>query len=99
MPEDNKDSTELGYSTAIDIWSLGAMMYELLVGFTPFPGGPPQRKNGVRCSAGEGLAFPSSVSASARAFVRDCLQLAPEDRPTVHQLLKHAWIREALVSE
>ncbi|EFJ51811.1 hypothetical protein VOLCADRAFT_87364, partial [Volvox carteri f. nagariensis] len=91
LPEDNKDNLSLAYTSAVDVWSLGSLMYELLVGFTPFPGGPPPRREGARGSAGAALAFPTGVSQAARAFVRDCLQLEPEDRPTVHKLLEHAW--------
>ncbi|GLC45895.1 hypothetical protein PLESTF_000709700 [Pleodorina starrii] len=96
LPEDNKDNLQLSYGTAVDVWSLGSLMYELLVGFTPFPGGPPARKEGASGSAGAALAFPNSVSLGARVFVRSCLELEPADRPTVQQLLQHAWIKEAL---
>ncbi|EFJ51683.1 aurora like protein kinase [Volvox carteri f. nagariensis] len=96
LPEDNKDNLSLAYTSAVDVWSLGSLMYELLVGFTPFPGGPPPRREGARGSAGAALAFPTGVSQAARAFVRDCLQLEPEDRPTVHKLTRHLWTQEAL---
>ncbi len=34
-PEDNKHDRALAYTTAADVWSVGVLTYELLVGFTP----------------------------------------------------------------
>ncbi|GLC45899.1 hypothetical protein PLESTF_000710100 [Pleodorina starrii] len=98
LPQDNKTNTDLAYTSAVDVWSLGSLMYELLVGFTPFPGGPPARKEGASGSAGAALAFPGGISREARAFIRDCLELDPADRPTVQQLQEHAWVQEALIA-
>lgn len=61
----------------------------LQVGFAPLSAGPP--------SAARKLAFPSSVSDPARAWVQSCLQRAPEDRPTVQQLLQHPWVTKSRV--
>ncbi|KAG2428441.1 hypothetical protein HXX76_011561 [Chlamydomonas incerta] len=93
-PEDNKDNEQMAYTPAVDVWSLGALMYELLVGFTPFPGGPPARTGAEPAPP---LRFPSSVSEPARAFVQTCLQLHPGDRPTVQELLQHEWVVTSLV--
>ncbi|GFR48886.1 hypothetical protein Agub_g10829 [Astrephomene gubernaculifera] len=41
------------------------------------------------------LAFPASVSTAARSFIRSCLELAPENRPTAEQLLRHEWVLSA----
>ena len=95
-PEDNKDNQQLAYTPAVDVWSLGALMYELLVGFTPFPGGPPAHP--TVGDPAQPLKFPASVSAPARACIQSCLQLHPGDRPTVHELLRHEWVVTSLVS-
>ncbi len=97
-PEDGKDNPQLAYGCSVDVWSLGAMMYELLVGFTPFPGGPPPTVTPAgSLPPNKTLAFPCSVSGPARDFVEQCLALHPGDRPTVKQLLAHPWVQAALV--
>ncbi|KAG2451009.1 hypothetical protein HYH02_004279 [Chlamydomonas schloesseri] len=96
-PEDNKDNDIMAYTPAVDVWSLGALMYELLVGFTPFPGGPPAHPTaGQAAPPAKALAYPGGVSQEARAFIQSCLDVEPSNRPTVPQLLQHPWIQEAL---
>ena len=91
-PADNKENPQMAYGAAVDVWSVGALAYELLVGFTPFPGGPPATRKGDPTKS---LVFPSSVSNDARNFVLSCLEQAPGDRPTVQQLLRHRWLQGA----
>ncbi|KAG2432382.1 hypothetical protein HYH02_012954 [Chlamydomonas schloesseri] len=88
-PADNKENPQMAYGAAVDVWSVGALAYELLVGFTPFPGGPPATRGTQPAKA---LPFPSSVSAEAREFVRSCLELHPGDRPAIQQLVRHPWV-------
>ncbi|PNH08521.1 putative spindle assembly checkpoint kinase [Tetrabaena socialis] len=91
-PADNKDSDDLAYGTAADVWSLGVLVYETLVGFAPFPLGPADGSPAAGGAEGaRSLPYPSSISAKARAFIGACLERLPGDRPTVQQLLRMEW--------
>ncbi|KAG2438884.1 hypothetical protein HYH02_010681 [Chlamydomonas schloesseri] len=97
LPEDHKGNASMAYTSAVDVWSVGVLVYDMLVGFTPFPSGMSR----VRATAGDSepadkLHFPSSVGEPARAFVRACLRLNPADRPTVQELRRHEWVTKAL---
>ncbi|EFJ49005.1 hypothetical protein VOLCADRAFT_90411 [Volvox carteri f. nagariensis] len=84
-PEDNKLDEHLAYGTACDIWGLGVLTYELLVGFTPLNAPalpPPPYDGGSSCSGGgetaamqtqPALIFPSCMSRASRDFVARAL--------------------------
>ncbi|PNH01805.1 Aurora kinase A [Tetrabaena socialis] len=104
-PSDNKDNTSLAYTPAIDIWSVGILAYELLVGFPPFVanGSGTPEDGGAAVHPGvatflaeqatrKTLRFPASTSAHARDFMMASLAEDPGDRPTAQQLLKHPWL-------
>ena len=35
-PDENKDLHEIAYSAKVDVWAIGVLAYELLVGYPPF---------------------------------------------------------------
>ncbi|KAG2491852.1 hypothetical protein HYH03_009808 [Edaphochlamys debaryana] len=105
-PEENKEKGTLAYTTAVDIWAVGVLAYELLVGFPPFvaenrgQGHPGHDSAGAAFLAAfatrKTLSFPSSASAGARDFISAALAERPEERPTAQALLRHAWLTAAL---
>ncbi|KAG2494941.1 hypothetical protein HYH03_006876 [Edaphochlamys debaryana] len=95
-PQDNKDNRELAYSTAVDIWAVGVLAYELMVGFPPVVAPAPAAGSTAGFVRSEmtaaALHFPASVPPLARAFITAALAPDPADRPTASALLQHAWI-------
>ncbi|KAG2494940.1 hypothetical protein HYH03_006875 [Edaphochlamys debaryana] len=95
-PQDNKDNRELAYSTAVDIWAVGVLAYELMVGFPPVVTPAPAAGSTAGFVRSEmtaaALHFPASVPPLARAFITAALAPDPADRPTAAALLWHPWI-------
>lgn len=79
----------IGYTKAVDLWSLGVLTFVLLSGSFPFHG-----ENGHSTA----LAFSCSgsdwkdVSAAAVDFVCTLLTVDPARRPTAAQAVQHAWM-------
>jgi len=84
-----------GYSTAVDCWSLGVIVYYMLVGKTPFN----ESKVGafftgaatIR-SVDYSVFAEKNISEEARKFVDRLLQLDPKNRMTAEEALVHPWI-------
>ncbi len=99
LPSDNKDNSSLHYGTAADIWTIGVLTFELLVGETPF-NFLESRSAGDKDLRGSEAAkmpiyppvFPRSLSGACAAFCMSALQVHAEDRPTALGLLQDPWL-------
>ncbi|KAL4880502.1 kinase-like domain-containing protein [Aspergillus karnatakaensis] len=77
------------YSEKVDLWSLGVLTYEFLVGEAPFEDTPVQTQKRI---ARADMQVPSFVSPEARDLIKRLLVLDPEKRITLDEIQKHPWI-------
>lgn len=79
-----------GHSFEVDIWSIGCILYTLLVGHPPFHS-PSMKETFIRIKKNE-YHLPAFLSSSARNLIQRLLQLEPERRPKVEAILEHEFI-------
>lgn len=75
----------------VDLWSLGVLCYEFLVGSPPFEDQAGYRAT-YRRIAKVDLKIPETVSMDARDLITRLLQHDPEKRLSLESVLKHPWI-------
>ncbi|XP_043705141.1 uncharacterized protein LOC122654952 [Telopea speciosissima] len=93
-PEVVKRNTH-GYGLPADIWSLGCTVLEMLTRQVPYS---PLEWMSALFKIGKGTPppIPDFLSRDARDFIRQCLQVNPDDRPTAAQLLNHPFVQRSL---
>merc|ERR1712232_222209 len=86
----------MGYDSQVDLWSIGVIVYIILVGYPPFAAdsAPMQLQKILTCQyeLGEGWEF---VSDAAKDFVKALLVKDPKKRLTAAQAMEHPWIKNA----
>lgn len=91
-------SARNGYSgKCADLWSLGVMIYTMLVGRYPFHDREPIVLFGkIRRGA---YKIPDSVPARAKCLVRNLLRREPSERLSAAEALDHPWFTRPLMVE
>jgi len=81
--------------TAVDLWALGTLVYELLVGHAPFWGTVEEIRKKVLAVD---LRYPPNLLSNEAIQLFYCLlQKEPRSRVPAHQLLaEHPWVRRGM---
>ncbi|KAJ4405539.1 spindle assembly checkpoint kinase [Gnomoniopsis sp. IMI 355080] len=82
----SRDNT---YDEKVDLWSLGVLTYEFLVGEAPFEDTPVMTHRRI---ARADMTIPSFVSPEARDLIKRLLVLDPEKRLPLDAVQEHPWI-------
>lgn len=84
------------HGLATDVWSLGCMMYTLLVGRAPFDGDPSDKPldtlNRVRFGDYQ---MPNDISKEAQDLLRRLLQKEPSKRIALRDVLSHPFMTKS----
>lgn len=90
------DNHQKGHSFQVDVWSLGVVMFTMLVGKPPFE--DVDVKSTYQRIRDNAYAFPDNlyISSAARNLIQSILRHDPKSRPTVFDIATHAWFGPSL---
>uniref|UniRef100_A0A8C6R487 non-specific serine/threonine protein kinase n=1 Tax=Nannospalax galili TaxID=1026970 RepID=A0A8C6R487_NANGA len=79
------------YDEKVDLWCIGVLCYELLVGNPPFESAT--HNETYRRIVKVDVRFPPSVPVGAQDLISKLLRYHPSERLTLAQILKHPWVQ------
>jgi len=79
------------YANKVDVWGLGVLLYEFLMGKPPFEAN--SEKGTYQNIKKVQPAFPPTISKEARDLVMCLLNKNPTERLTLDQVLEHPWVK------
>ncbi|KAJ2983933.1 hypothetical protein NUW58_g6168 [Xylaria curta] len=82
-------SSDNSYDEKVDLWALGVLMYEFLVGEAPFEDSPIMT---TRRIVNRDMTIPSYVSAEARDLLKKLLVVDPRGRLPLKKVQQHPWV-------
>ncbi|EAU84121.2 CAMK/CAMK1 protein kinase [Coprinopsis cinerea okayama7 len=86
-----------GHGKPVDVWAMGVITYFLLAGYTPFDRESQQQEMEAIIAGDykfEPAEYWENVSETAKDFVRTCLTIDPNKRPTATEALAHKWLAD-----
>ena len=76
---------------AADIWSLGVMLYTILVGRYPFHDADP---TALFCKIRRGqFSIPQTLTPRGKCLLKNMLRQEPSERLSAEQILNHPWLQ------
>ncbi|KCZ80920.1 Aur protein kinase [Anncaliia algerae PRA339] len=80
------------HNNTIDIWCLGILCYEFLVGETPFDFKNKTTAETYQIVKNLKYQLPDFLSLEARDFIRRVLKVEPKERMSLKDVINHFWI-------
>lgn len=80
-----------GHGHHVDVWALGVLMHEFLLGRAPFEA-PSMHQAYQRIAAVDLRLPPNKLSPLAEDLLRRLLRKVPEERISLRDVLRHPWI-------
>jgi len=79
-----------GYDEKIDLWCLGVLTYEMIIGKPPFDS--QTQHETIRMIRSIELTFPTGTSPDLRDLITKLLRRNPTDRLPLKDVAQHVWI-------
>ncbi|KAH0608449.1 uncharacterized protein H6S33_001583 [Morchella sextelata] len=84
------------HNEKVDLWSLGVLTYEFLVGAAPFEDSPIEtQRRIVRAD----MKIPDFVSPEAGDLIKKLLVIKPDQRIPLEEVVKHPWILKHCINK